>query len=365
MLLTDPILEFQRARAAAAFQPPVLCSSKAFPLLLAGVPALRKTPGLATMEDAGEEYFTSIPFCLSKEDQQAARTHLSEVFGITDKDSLIAFCQNTVHIHQEYLDFESFWEDRPNFSLDELTPQALSGFQRLSDFARQFQPIVGRRGFLAWDISETLGYLRSACACELISMEEYQELSQYWVDQAAAFHSWDEYAVDLVCGAAYWTFRIGGDQDAVSYRDLNLRLVRDLLGSKQAWCGRMWPRPAGKSYKLSEPEMRPLLKDWDGPAACLATDEITVSGKPVGYCYREKPEREGQDSGWRFFAAVESEEYLSDPSHIGVYSLNTICNYDPDLIPLLSAPYGSAFARGEDGAFHYEPLNPQDSDQKG
>ena len=59
--------------------------------------------------------------------------------------------------------------------------------------------------------------------------------------------------------------------------------------------------------------MRPLLKDWDGPAACLATDEITVSGKPVGYCYREKPEREGQDSGWRFFAAVESEEYLSDP----------------------------------------------------
>ena len=159
---TDPILESQRARAAAAFQPPVLCSSKAFPLLLAGVPALRKTPGLATMEDAGEEYFTSIPFCLSKEDQQAARTHLSEVFGITDKDSLIAFCQNTVHIHREYLDFESFWEDRPNFSLDELTPQALSGFQRLSDFGRQFQPIVGRRGFLAWYISETQGYLRCA-----------------------------------------------------------------------------------------------------------------------------------------------------------------------------------------------------------
>ena len=100
MPLTDPILEFQRARAAAAFQPPVLCSSKAFPLLLAGVPALRKTPGLATMEDAGEEYFTSIPFCLSREDQQAARTHLAEVFHITDKDSLIAFCQNTVHIHR-------------------------------------------------------------------------------------------------------------------------------------------------------------------------------------------------------------------------------------------------------------------------
>ena len=181
MPLTDPILEFQRARAAAAFQPRCSAPPRPSPCCWPGYPPLRENgPGLATMEDAGEEYFTSIPFCLSKEDQQAARTHLSEVFGITDKDSLIAFCQNTVHIHREYLDFESFWEDRPNFSLDELTPQALSGFQRLSDFARQFQPIVGRRGFLAWDISETLGYLRSACACELISMEEYQELSQYW-----------------------------------------------------------------------------------------------------------------------------------------------------------------------------------------
>ena len=69
--------------------------------------------------------------------------------------------------------------------------------------------------------------------------------------------------------------------------------------------------------------------------------------------------RRDQDSGWRFFAGEESEAYLSDPSHSGVYSLNTICNYDPDLIPLLSAPYGSAFARGEDGAFHYESLEVQ------
>ena len=106
MLLTDPILEFQRARAAAAFQPPGA-------LLLQGLsPAagrgtrLRKTPGLATMEDAGEEYFTSIPFCLSKEDSAGRPTLIClRCSASTDKDSLIAFCQNTVHIHQEYLGF--------------------------------------------------------------------------------------------------------------------------------------------------------------------------------------------------------------------------------------------------------------------
>ena len=254
MSLTDPILQFQQTRAQVPFQPPTVCTAETFPILLAGVPALRKVPGLATLEDAGEAYFTSIPYCLSGEDRQKTREHLEQVYGITDRDSMAAFCQNELWVHPEYLDFESFWEGRPAFSLDELNPGARATFQRLSDFARQFQPFVGRRGFLAWDISETLGHLRIACACDLISPEEYRGLSQHWVEQAAAFHSWDEYAVGLVCGAAYWAFRMGGDQgaeDAAAYLDLNLRLVEQLLGSKQAWAGRMWRRPQGKAYKLS------------------------------------------------------------------------------------------------------------------
>ena len=76
---------------------------------------------------------------------------------------MAAFCQNELWVHPEYLDFESFWEGRPAFSLDELNPGARAAFQRLSAFARQFQPFVGRRGFLAWDISETLGHLHSLC----------------------------------------------------------------------------------------------------------------------------------------------------------------------------------------------------------
>ena len=210
MSLTDPILQFQQTRTQVPFQPPTVCTAETFPILLAGVPALRKVPGLATLEDAGEAYFTSIPYCLSGEDRQKTREHLEQVYGITDRDSMAAFCQNELWVHPEYLDFESFWEGRPAFSLDELNPGARTTFQRLSGFARQFQPFVGRRGFLAWDISETLGHLRMACACDLISPQEYKELSQHWVEQAAAFHSWDEYAVGLVCGAAYWAFRMGG-----------------------------------------------------------------------------------------------------------------------------------------------------------
>ena len=57
------------------------------------------------------------------------------------------------------------------------------------------------------------------------------------------------------------------------------------------------------------------------------------------------------DSGWRFLAGDEPDEYLNDPVNLGVYSLNTVCNYDPDIIPLLRAPYGTAYYRDETGKF--------------
>ena len=133
--------------------------------------------------------------------------------------------------------------------------------------------------------------------------------------------------------------------------------MRQLLDSKQAWAGRMWYRiPQEKPFLLSAPELRMLLPGWEGPNGCLATDHITVLGKPVGWCYRERPDGQYPDSGWRFFSGEEDDAYVNDVSHVGVYDLNTICNYDPDIIPLLSAPFGTAYARGEDGKFHAEPF---------
>ena len=84
-----------------------------------------------------------------------------------------------------------------------------------------------------------------------------------------------------------------------------------------------------------------------GPDGCFASNEITKSGKKVGYMYREMPDFDSDfpDSGWRFFEGNESEEYTDDPNNFNVFSLNTICNYDPAIIPFLDAPFGSAFIR--------------------
>ena len=85
----------------------------------------------------------------------------------------------------------------------------------------------------------------------------------------------------------------------------------------------------------------------NGPEGCFATNRITVDGKKVGYMYREEPDSDSElpDSGWRFFAGDETEEYTDNPDNINIFSLNTICNYDSDIIPYLDAPYGSAFIR--------------------
>jgi hypothetical protein len=35
-----------------------------------------------------------------------------------------------------------------------------------------------------------------------------------------------------------------------------------------------------------------------------------------------------------------------------IYDVNTIVNYDPDILPFLDFPVGSEIERGVDGAFH-------------
>ena len=92
---------------------------------------------------------------------------------------------------------------------------------------------------------------------------------------------------------------------------------------------------------------------------CIASNRITVDGARVGYMYREENDSEFPDSGWNFFAGDEDEAYTAKPDNFQIFELNTICNYDPSIIPYLNMPYGIALVR--DGKkFIAEKLEPQD-----
>ena len=105
-----------------------------------------------------------------------------------------------------------------------------------------------------------------------------------------------------------------------------------------------------RDYYVKAEDMQNLLPDWEEANGCIATSRITVEGCKVGYCYREEPDGDW-DSGWRFTAGDESDEYMDDPNNAGIYGLNSICNDDPDIIPLLHTPAPCAFERGENGVF--------------
>ncbi len=103
-----------------------------------------------------------------------------------------------------------------------------------------------------------------------------------------------------------------------------------------------------KKLHLPDDALQPLAT---GLGTCIATDKITVAGLPVRFMYREDPIGK-DDSGWRFLAGTESDAYMENAHNQGAYDVNYVANCDPSIIPLLSAPMGSAFQKPDaDGAF--------------
>ncbi|MBN1919033.1 MAG: DUF2185 domain-containing protein [Verrucomicrobia bacterium] len=112
-----------------------------------------------------------------------------------------------------------------------------------------------------------------------------------------------------------------------------------------------------KQFRLSAEQIKQLIPNMGG---CYASDMITVEGKPVGYMRREKPDYP-EDSGWCFFSGFESQDYADDARNFAIYEVNTICNYDPSVIPFLNSPPGTAFERDpQTGRFAQVPFEEHD-----
>ena len=109
-----------------------------------------------------------------------------------------------------------------------------------------------------------------------------------------------------------------------------------------------------KPFKLRPDQFRPLA---EGYGSCIASDRITIAGERVGYMYREAPVK-SIDSGWHFFSGDESQDYVDDARNFEIFDVNTIANYDPEIIPLLDVEIGTAWARNVNGKFDREKLKP-------
>ena len=81
-------------------------------------------------------------------------------------------------------------------------------------------------------------------------------------------------------------------------------------------------------------------------ARCYATHRILSDGAPVGCLYREEPDDEdAEDSGWRFLAGDETDEYMEDGANYSYVSIGAVLARDDSFIHLLDAEAGAAFDR--------------------
>lgn len=94
-------------------------------------------------------------------------------------------------------------------------------------------------------------------------------------------------------------------------------------------------------FRLNQDEIQQFVPDM---GYCYATNKITMEGLKIGYMYKEMSD-DANDSGWRFFSGVETQDYIDDANNIQIFDVNTIANYDNAIIPYLTAPVGAEYIR--------------------
>lgn len=100
-----------------------------------------------------------------------------------------------------------------------------------------------------------------------------------------------------------------------------------------------------KKYKLDAKDIKRMVPSMGG---VFASDMITLEGKQVDYMVRQEPERES-DSGWIMYGGEETQKYIDDPKNVSIWDINTIANYDPEIIPFLTYPVGTEVERNDEG----------------
>ena len=80
----------------------------------------------------------------------------------------------------------------------------------------------------------------------------------------------------------------------------------------------------------------------------IASKRVTEEHLPIGYLYREPPDKE-RDSGWRVFAGDETQEYADEPTNFAMYNAGTIVEMDPTVASVLATAWPATFFRDASG----------------
>ena len=310
-----------------------------FEILLSGVPAVLNHYSLLEIE-LGE-----------KINLENIRKHLNDTFKVHDKNSAIRFINAFLNnnTQKKYELFLSFWQDKPQLNIDELGEEERSVFEIYMGFAKQFYPFLKEKGFAAFDYGESVRLARECYVTGILDYDTVQiMLNDIGTRAFRTFDSWEEYAISYLCGGCFFIFQSTkmNNSEASNMFQTVLHAIEELFFKSQSDVWNRYSWLEGKKYFPSIKETRKLTENKLG---CFVTDRISINEEKIGYMVREEPSKDNPDSGWRFFAGDESKEYIEDLNNTQVFSLNTVCNYDADIIPFLEEPVGTIIMRNQEG----------------
>ena len=331
-----------------------------FAALITGLQSMRRLPGVPTHMG-----FNAIYHCPTQEDADELRAYLDDVFGIKSAEDLGVQAHEFFHIHNEYQDFLADWDGTPNFDVNELDEESRVYYENSRDFAETFRDLVGIQGFLAWDIGERAMLVRAACACGLISDQFCIDCLNAEIELAFTnFNNWAEYAVSLASGSVYNMFASTGrtaDDGHKDFLQINLDIIHRLLDD-EIWKLTSRFYVIQKQLAIAPDQIRELLDSDELQLTCVCSDRILCDGYRVSVMIRDEPSSP-TDSGWRFFAGDETPDYIESNdgmNNFGIVSLNLVCNYSEDIIPLLDSAVGTRLGRDNQDVFR--PLDQIDED---
>jgi hypothetical protein len=86
---------------------------------------------------------------------------------------------------------------------------------------------------------------------------------------------------------------------------------------------------------------------------CFVSARIVDDEYKVGYMYREAPD-DTFDSGWRFLAGNETDEYINNANNIYLIDIEAIHKYDNDVLKYLDSDVGSSYIRINTNTFELD-----------
>ena len=285
-------------------------------------------------------------------DMEKLKEHLFHKTHTNNKDGIVEYLAKTRHYGcgRKYFDFWSAWNNKPTFNINDLKEENRNRFETLKDFSKNFEELIGIKGYIAWDVAESIQIAREAYLCEYIDEKLANEIIADFADMALhTYTDWTDFAISYVCGGCYFMYENTGKEEEVEKMcDRILGALEELFFSENndIWGKYAWFKP--KNYFDGFQATEDLV---DKKFACFVTDRISMDGCKITYMERQLPNPQFPDSGWKFLAGDETTEYLSDGNNIGIFNLNMIANYDKEILPFLDAPIGSVFERNEEGKF--------------